>query len=329
MNCLMKSYLRFSMFTALVTAMALTSCSRDLSDSEGGIPIEFVNEYVVEVRSGDREAGFQTNDKIGVLAYYVPSGEEWDEYKSGAKPDFMYNVPLSYDGTSWSYSPVMYWPQKKGARLNFYTYYPYTPYAEFDENNPNPIPGVYVSSDETAGEPSFKFILNESADVDLMVATNEDLTAETGPVVLNFKHLLSKVQFGFNVSNDGGFSYIVNQIKVNGTPIIASYSWDSETFHVDQTGSVIVYAGDEGEDHLIDSTEPRIVDDFTMFLMPGTLGEIEVSINNEEPKTVTIDTPIDSGVELTVNLEVDLTGIKFTTSVADWQDGGTATGGIS
>lgn len=329
MNYLMKSYLRFSMFTALVTAMALTSCSRDLSDSEGGIPIEFVNEYVVEVRSGDREAGFQTNDKIGVLAYYVPSGEEWDDYKSGAKPDFMYNVPLSYDGTSWSYSPVMYWPQKKGARLNFYTYYPYTPYAEFDENNPNPISGVYVSSDVTEGEPSFKFILNESADVDLMVATNEDLTAETGPVVLNFKHLLSKVQFGFNVSNDGGFSYIVNQIKVNGTPIIASYSWDSETFHVDQTGSVIVYAGDEGEDHLIDSTEPRIVDDFTMFLMPGTLGEIEVSINNEEPKTVKIDTPIDSGVELTVNLEVDLTGIKFTTSVADWQDGGTATGGIS
>lgn len=327
MNCLMKSYLRFSMFTALVTAMALTSCSRNLSDSEGGIPVEFVNEYVVEARSGDRESGFQTNDKIGVLAYYVPSGEEWDEYKSGAKPDFMYNVPLSYDGTSWSYSPVMYWPQKKGARLNFYTYYPYTPYAEFDENNP--IPGVYVSSDVTAGEPSFKFILNESADVDLMVATNEDLTAETGPVVLNFRHLLSKVQFGFNVSNDGGFSYIVNQIKVNGTPIIASYSWDSETFHVDQTGSVIVYAGDEGEDHLIDSTEPRIVDDFTMFLMPGTLGEIEVSINNEEPKTVTIDTPIDSGVELTVNLEVDLTGIKFTTSVADWQDGGTATGGIS
>jgi len=323
----MKSYLRFSMFTALVTAMALTSCSRNLSDSEGGIPVEFVNEYVVEARSGDRESGFQTNDKIGVLAYYVPSGEEWDEYKSGAKPDFMYNVPLSYDGTSWSYSPVMYWPQKKGARLNFYTYYPYTPYAEFDENNP--IPGVYVSSDVTAGEPSFKFILNESADVDLMVATNEDLTAETGPVVLNFRHLLSKVQFGFNVSNDGGFSYIVNQIKVNGTPIIASYSWDSETFHVDQTGSVIVYAGDEGEDHLIDSTEPRIVDDFTMFLMPGTLGEIEVSINNEEPKTVTIDTPIDSGVELTVNLEVDLTGIKFTTSVADWQDGGTATGGIS
>jgi len=315
------------MFTALVTAMALTSCSRNLSDSEGGIPVEFVNEYVVEARSGDRESGFQTNDKIGVLAYYVPSGEEWDEYKSGAKPDFMYNVPLSYDGTSWSYSPVMYWPQKKGARLNFYTYYPYTPYAEFDENNP--IPGVYVSSDVTAGEPSFKFILNESADVDLMVATNEDLTAETGPVVLNFRHLLSKVQFGFNVSNDGGFSYIVNQIKVNGTPIIASYSWDSETFHVDQTGSVIVYAGDEGEDHLIDSTEPRIVDDFTMFLMPGTLGEIEVSINNEEPKTVTIDTPIDSGVELTVNLEVDLTGIKFTTSVADWQDGGTATGGIS
>jgi hypothetical protein len=64
--------------------------------------------------------------------------------------------------------------------------------------------------------------------------------------------------------------------------------------------------------------------------MPGNLGEVVVTINNDDPKTIDLSDVIISGaVQLNINFEVDLADMKFTTSVTKWVDGGTASGNIS
>lgn len=306
----------------LAAAVFILSCTPNhFSNDKDAVPIEFASDFQVELRSSDRSGGFLKDDRIGVLAYYVPSGEVWDEYKAVAKPDFMYNVPLSYDGTSWSYSPVMYWPQAEGASLNFYVYSPYS--------DGMGTTGVKLSKESDSGEPSFEFILNESADVDLMVAENEGSTAADGPVELRFKHVLGKLQFRFNVSVEDGFSYIVDKIKVLNTPKTAVYDWNSGTFDVQTMASIEVSSGEDGGSFLIDSTSPVLIDDFTMYLMPGDMHSLEVTVNNEVKSVDLSDYEIIEGKVLSLNMEIDVTGIQFTTSVTDWVTGGEASGDIS
>ena len=66
---------------------------------------------------------------FGVFAYY----NNGELYNDMARPDFMYNQQLSYDGANWVYSPLRYWPNEFGSnaaseevdRLTFFAYAPW------------------------------------------------------------------------------------------------------------------------------------------------------------------------------------------------------------
>ncbi len=302
----------------LLAVLASASCQKDTGEA-----VEFrVPQYTAELepKAVVRDAGFVDGDAIGVMGYYVPAGAVWNDYKAYAKPDFMYNQRVSYNGATWSYAPKMYWPQIDGAKVNFYSYFPY--------GDGTSETGVKVSAKDETGEPGFKFVLNESADVDLMVASAEGCSSASGSVSLPFKHILGKLQFKFSVSNPGGFSYVVNKIHVMKTPKEADFSWDGDVFAVSETGSIEASAGEHGAGCLIDSTDPRLVEDFTMFLMPSDLGEVQVTINNEAAQIVDLSAyKIESGKVLTISFVINLSGISFTTSIDDWDDGGTYTPG--
>lgn len=301
-------------------AALLFSCSKVLVDVDTGDRVEFNETYISDVRSSIRDSEFISGDAFGVMAYYVPAGEDWDAYKEMAEPDFMYNQKVSYDGLSWSYAPVMYWPQDPGACVNFYAYFPW------DDGTSQT--GVKVSSKEVAGEPYFNFILNDAADVDLMVAEAEGMTA--GSVGLPFRHVLGKLRFCFKVDRQTGFSYVVNKIKVLQTPKEAEYRWDDGTFTVLSTTPVEASAGVDGSGHLIDSTEPVPVDAFTMYLMPGSLGWIQVSVNNVPSAELDLSSVmLESGKQTTITMTINLSGIQYTTSVQPWTVVGSASGNIS
>lgn len=305
----------------LLASLLLSSCTKEIM-SDSGDPVEFnIPQYSADLKAVVREDGFISGDAVAVMGYYVPSGHSWDDYRSEATPDFMYNCRVAYDGNGWSYSPTMYWPQIPGATVNFYSYFPYSDGT--DET------GVKISAEDKKGEPSFDFVLNERADVDLMVAKKEGCSLATGTVDLGFHHVLGKLQFRFAVSNDGGFSYIVNKIKVLVTPKRASYTWSDGSFAVLATESIEASAGVDAQGCLIDSTTPRLVDDFTMFLMPSSLGVIHVAVNNEIREIDLSSLQIESGKVLTVTFIINLSDIHFTTSVTDWIDGGEASGDIS
>ena len=300
------------------------SCEKTETGRRGGLsPVEFDGTYKDELKSVSRDGEFHEGDAIGVLACYVPPGQDWDEYKQSAVPDFMYNQKVTYDGTKWSYSPIAYWPQNEGARVNFYAYYPW------DDGTGND--GVKVSSVTSAGEPSFVFTLNEKADKDLMVAANEGLTVSDGPVDLQFQHVLGKVQFKFGVSDIGGFSYVVNKIRVLNVPKQVTYHWFDGSVDVLRTDSVVASSGEDGKGHLVNSIDPQLVEDFTMLLIPCDLKMLEVTINNEETAVIDLtgkNIKIEKGKELTISLIITLENIQFKTSITDWLEGGSAEGQI-
>ena len=184
-----------------------------------------------------------------------------------------------------------------------------------------------------SSNPAFDFTLSQNADVDLMVAVKKGHTQADGPVPLQFKHILGKLQFKFAISDQGGYSYIVNTIKVFDTPDKAHYSWVTDELTVSTDSYLpVVESGDAGSGHLVNSTDPALVEDFTMYLLPGQLGDIEVAVNNEAPKVLDMSElglKIESGKVLTITMSISLTGIKFTTSLSDWVNGGTAQGNIS
>ena len=307
----------------MLSALLIESCTKGGSAVEDDrVPVEFMQESVVVTRGVEGNGYFLSGDAFGIMAYYVPHEDELVSHMPSAKPDFMYNTKVSYDGGVWSYSPIMYWPQKDGACVNFYAYFPYSPVS--GDN------GITVSSSGHEGYPSFDFELGQSADVDLLVAEATACTAEDGPVALGFRHLLSKVQFKFKVSNEGGFSYVVNQIKVKDVPQTGTYTWPEVDIEFNSSPVVDVVAGGGHGDYLIDTTLPVLIDDFTIYLPPGSFGKMEVTLNNELPQIIDYsDLILLPGKILTITMEIGLTGIQYTTAVTDWVNGGTATGDIS
>ena len=298
--------------SVMLWGVALAACTKVSGDTAGeDIPVEFCD-IKVETKSDDQSAGFSVGDAIGVMAYHNPNGSV-----------IMSNQSVSYDGTLWSYSPLAYWPQGEGASVDFYSYFPYSDGA--GTTGVKLVPGMDSSS------PAFDFTLNSAADVDLMVALKKGHTQADGPVPLQFRHILGKLQFKFAVSDQGGYSYIVNTIKVFDAPDKAHYSWVTDVLTVSGSSYLpVVESGDSASGYLVNTTTPALIEDFTMYLLPGQLGEMEVAVNNEGPKVLDLsELEIERGKVLTITLSIGLTGIKFTTSLSNWVDGGTSQGSIS
>lgn len=303
-------YKTFHIILGLLVLFLALSCNR-----EGGelrVPISFsVGKYSAEVKADESEGiGIENFGVFANLPDTSPSKL------------LMENAKVKDKGSYWGTEESYYWPNGQGRMVDFYAYSPYSA-------NPSDI-GLDFSFDATTGMPSFEFTMSETADVDLMVAENEGCTAAGGPVSLTFKHLLCRVQFSFSVSDEGGFSYLVNMIKVNGTPRVATYDWVTDSFHVHETGSVEIHIQEDTDDHLIDSSTPMLIDAFTMYLMPGNLGEVEIQINNDPPKVLDMtEMELEEGMGMNVHFEVSLADISYTTAVTDWLEGGTASGDIS
>lgn len=285
-------------------------CVKVPVESDGvGNPVEFSG-ISVETKADSEQNGFVSGDAFAVSAYHVPNGSE-----------IMYNQKVSFNGTLWTYSPLAYYPAGEGASINFFAYYPY--------NQQNATTGVKLDAAMTSGEPSFTFTLSSNANVDLMTAVKRTHTYADGPVLLEFRHLLGRVQFKFAVSDEGGFSYIVNKLKLTNAASEGKYVWVTDKFSVTAGKTMEVQVGSYDEEYLVNKIDPILIEDFTMYLLPGKIGNLTVGINNETPQTVDLsDITIESGKSITLTFGIGLSGIKFSTSISNWNDGGTANGNI-
>lgn len=336
-----------------VLLFVLVSCSS--SDAEdipetpslSDIPVSFQvaskwdNESSSRVTENGNAVSFESGDAIGVFAYYNK-----ENGTQSTAPNFMNNQKVTCNvqdnTTSWTYSPVKYWPNNPQDNISFYAYYPYRSSSDKDKLS------VSYSSDAPL---SIEYNC-PNADIDLMVAKAPEQKSSTASVPLKFEHLLARVKFTFTYKGDKYhpvihvLKYTIPYYKRTLKPYV--YNQESVTFSINRTSEIessdtvqiVRYVTDVAGTVLNGEAQP--IDEFTAYLLPcefpyskeGTdkVGSFYISLNNKlYAYTPESRISVEAGMSYTVNFNVeknkeDNGGNYFITSYSIWKDGGTLIG---
>lgn len=152
--------------------------------------------------AADKYGGF------GIMGYFTGQ-QTFEQAKGTVTPSFMHNQMVKWDGTTstWTYSPVKYWPNRQGDKISFFAYAPY----ESNWQNGTKA-GVVLSAATEKGIPYIDFTLKDKDHlkemVDLVVADQRDQSYNPttgGKVSFQFEHTLSRVSFQAKLG-DGEFT---------------------------------------------------------------------------------------------------------------------------
>lgn len=188
-NGLLMRKILFKMLSVAVLC-ATASCSSEDAPDTGGREENAIrfNSYV----GGSSRSESTTSATIKSFTVYA--------FTAGKK--YMDGVKVIRNGNSWTYHPLMYWPDTP---VNFYAYSPeVTNSPSTGGSGIGDIPG-YVNYGTT----------------DLLYAVNIGETAKNTPVLLNFRHALSRLDVLLSSTNPDikvEVAYItVNNIATSGT----------------------------------------------------------------------------------------------------------------
>lgn len=176
---------------------------------------------------------FYPEDEIALFGYYLTNSAT----VATTAPNFMYNQSVVCDevkynddgdiiGSTWSYSPVKYWPNNEQDKISFYALFPHPTYYNSFINDDFKL---VLSPNTQLGPPqlTYKMPTTVSAGkVDFLYAQTLDQTKPSAgeTTVLEFMHLLGKIQFfvsvlppdGSSLSlNDGNYSAYIKCISYN------------------------------------------------------------------------------------------------------------------
>ncbi len=193
-----------------VAALTVSSCSQDEVLSTNPMAELQAIEFSTYTGNAAQTRGTIVDNSnlgtygFGVLAYYT-GDKEWSEAKENATPNFMYNqlVNKAADVTSWSYSPIKYWPTKDEDKVSFFAYAPYD-----DDTNDY---GIELSANTVSGLPTAEFTVNTdptkmvdfvtASAVDQMHSVAENAT-EPNNVSFTFRHALTRLAFQAKLSQN-------------------------------------------------------------------------------------------------------------------------------
>ena len=105
---------------AMAGALLLAGCTARLDPVEkqgGKTPVSFSagSSLLRDDSPATKAEAYPAGTSFGVFAYKG----------SNVAPNFMYNVEVTHDGTSYTYSPIRFWPAVT-EKLTFWAYSPYT-----------------------------------------------------------------------------------------------------------------------------------------------------------------------------------------------------------
>ncbi len=210
-----------TMLFAAIAAIALASCAKNevIQNEADKTPVAF---GVYAGRSADTKAApianvanLATQGGFGVFAYYTGTT---DYTASGAIPNFMYNqnVYSTDSGTSWTYSPVKYWPNNdtntaNGSatfvdKVSFFAYAPYVANTSAAGATANTVGITAFSANDAAQgtknpEVTYVVATNPAQSVDFLYNdidnTNKTKATATISNTINFdfKHALTRLGF--------------------------------------------------------------------------------------------------------------------------------------
>lgn len=161
------------------------------------------------------------SSQFGVYAYDTGTAT-WATAGASAKPEFMTNVPVSYNGNgvsepnNYTYSPLQYWPAGDTPdKLTFYAYYPYT--ASAGTSGITSLPSA-----STTGLGTFGLTVDATPanQVDLMltdVFADQLYETNSGVVPFVFYHMLTQVIIKVKASSAlSGTSVSMEGFTING-----------------------------------------------------------------------------------------------------------------
>ena len=164
---------------------------------------------------------------FGVFATYSGTADF-----SAATDDFMYNqgVFSADEGTTWTYTPIKYWPNPtngQSADLQKVSFFAYAPFCEPGTSETTGITGFAIEGGHDIVNYAFA---KDAANVDLMwgyetgtdpKAANLNKTRTPGTVKFTFRHLLSKLggsQEGIQDPEDP--AYVANGLIIKADPTV-------------------------------------------------------------------------------------------------------------
>ena len=324
---------------ALTVLILLTACSEsghDIippSEDTHTVPVRFdaltqwdADTQTTRLANGadGKSVAFSQGDAIGVFA----------SLNDSPAPNVMNDQKTVFDGTSWNYSPLKYWPQDEKETLSFKAYYPYA----------DTSPQISVSYADN-GTPNITYD-NTKADIDWMAAKSSGVSHNSGKdgVLFNFKHLLARVRFKFTVTGeDAGEDYrpVVHLLQYDAPHIVGTTKFENSTdgnftYKTSPKGDLITIKRFVSKPEGVNvSKDGTLIDEFTAYLFPCkfpcdgnaiTKGQFTISLNNVEHKvTVGEMIEVEQGKSYTVNFNIKKTGDTtnfFITSYSIWEDGG-------
>ncbi|UBD68186.1 fimbrillin family protein [Bacteroides sp. BFG-257] len=194
---------RFRTWILALLPFFLSACGGSASpgsdEPSGPVPIGFSPAVEAQTRGTD----YNKNNlpSLGVLAY-LTQGSEFTPASS--TPNFMYNQEVTKAGSSWTYTPIKFWPANSNDKLTFFAYAPHN------------ATGLTLPGSTDAGYPSFTYEVKatEAEQTDLLLASPVlNQTAGAGTVNFSFKHALTRVVI--NVEAGSGFTGVtINSLSI-------------------------------------------------------------------------------------------------------------------
>lgn len=325
--------------TTLGALLMAAGCSRTSYDPAPvqGNPISFdAGSALLRDDATKASTPLDAGTHFGVFAYLQPgtvgSPGAWN---SSRTPDLMFNQDVYYNGSTYTYSPVRFWPDA-GTTISFWAYCPYSASPDIYASNGS----AYTST--STGWPDLRFSVTDGT-TDLL--SSDKLTSRSRPanntVEIPFRHRLSKISV--NVCKQDPTSRFTVKLKVlrfdgiYNTADLRATDWRNWS----NRSSFTVYADDPGDnsDDIELSTSNHAMDGVMLIPQTFAAGEsklhLEYSISHSgslhertnavELDLATVFSNVSSKWEKNKHYTLNLTvvpddPIEFTVSWSDWGD---------
>lgn len=183
--------------TLTAATLLMAGCTQTDETETLSLPLSF-STTVEDVQTRGTDITTTTLTSMGVFAYFTNGN-----FTAAATPNFMYNQLISKSGSTWSYSPVKYWPANSTDKISFFAYAPHN------------ATGVAPNAATQTGYPSITYTVPaaEADQTDLLAATPL-MNKSNGTVNFSLKHALTKVKFVVKNGDSDGTEKTVNSFSI-------------------------------------------------------------------------------------------------------------------
>lgn len=272
-----------------ITLAGLTMCGKNevLSNEDewdnltGDTPISFnTSTSTLQTKT---TTSLEPNTHFGVFAFYQPGviGGASGEWSSSCTPNFMYDQDVRYNGSTYSYSPIKYWPNNQENTISFWAYFPHDASGLSFKTSTG-----YSYSNSSTGVPVMQFnAVTGKGLIDLMLADFDNIN-QSKPTLgtsvnFTFRHLLSRVIFRFTKTddNDDNFTVLLRDVRITNiynTADNANGSWSSYS----NQSTLSVYQDTTPEDDSDNLVVPKTgADDMVLMPIPQPLYGTDAKIS--------------------------------------------------